>query len=276
MSKYDNFEFISAEILVAEVKQQLKSYFDSGSITEIMIPTYISTALRKLNHTVLECKEDIIILEDYKAKLPADFAYLDDIYLCEKVDIITTPLTTTVFNYYKKTYCHDSCENEYETFSQRTVDIPSWITTHLKPCLLKVYYGSRSYCLDSCTGIRMIDNLNEVKINKKTVTANFQTGTLYVKYYTTPEDEYGPLIPNIVEVEDCIKAYLTFQLFDQLYNSVTDESINVIERKRALYKQEYYMKYEAALNMLKSQTKQQIRDGINKDRSRFIKFIING
>lgn len=310
MSKYDNFEFISAETLITEVKQQLKSYFDSGSLTEVMIPTYVSTALRKLKHMVLEWKDDILIMENYKVKLPSDFAYLDDVYLCNRVDVVTGAVNTTIYDYYKKTYCNDSCENEYETFSTTTTRIPQWVSTQLQPTLLKVYYGSKSYCFSTCTGISNststgsvngsviippdgttpipgvhnidqqvrahdLQSILEVKINKKTLTANFETGTLYLKYYSIPEDEYGPMIPEVVEVEDYIKAYVTFMLFDQLYNAVTDESINIISQKRALYRQEYYGKYEGALNMLKTQTKQQIRDGINKDRKRFIKYIIN-
>lgn len=311
MSKYENFNFISSEVIVTEVKQQLKSYFDSGSLTEIMIPTYISTALRKLKMMTLEWKDTIMEVENYKMKLPSDFQYLDDVYLCNKVDVVTGAVNTTIYDYYKKTYCHDECQNEYETFSQTVTRIPQWITTHLQPTLLKVYYGSRSYCFDTCTGVSTnshvssisgsviippdsttaipgvhnidqqarvndINSMLEVRINKHTLTANFATGTLYLKYYSTPEDEHGPMIPDVIEVENYVKSFITFQLFDQLYNSVTDESINIIERKRGLYKQEYYMHYESALNMLKTQTRQQIRDGINKDRKRFIKYIING
>lgn len=278
MSKYDNFNFVSAETIVAEVKQQLKSYFDSGSVTEVLIPTYVSTALRKLKHMVLEPKEDILSLTNYTVKLPSDFQYLEDVYLLETTELIAGPLYTTVYDYYKKRYCDcedDLCEPDCETFSITKASIPSWINKNLNPTLLKVYYGSRSYCLDSSYGIKNINAVNEVKINKNTITANFQTGLLFIKYSTIPTDEYGPLIPDVVEVEDYIKAFITFQLFDQLYNSVTDESINIIERKRQLYKQEYYGKYEAALNMLKAQTKQQVRDGIANDRRRFVKFLIN-
>lgn len=278
MSKYDSFTFISSDIIISEVKQQLKSYFDSGSLTEVLIPTYISTALRKLHHMVLEAKEDIIIVEDYRTRLPEDFEYLGDAFLIDRIDTVhtTTPITNT-YEYYKKIYCHDSCENEYETFSQQTLTTPTWVTNHLSPVLLKVYYGSKNYCVDNCQGLlsQVSGSLTEVKVNGKTLSANFQRGTIFIKYFSTPTDDSGPLIPDVIEVEDYIKAYITFQLFDQLYNAVTDESINIIERKRALYKQEYYGKYEAALNMMKSQTKQQIRDGVTKDRKRFIKYIIN-
>ena len=46
--KYDNTNFISSEPLVAEIKQELKSYFEAGAISEVLIPTFIDQALRKL------------------------------------------------------------------------------------------------------------------------------------------------------------------------------------------------------------------------------------
>jgi hypothetical protein len=34
---YENLNYINAESLIAEVKQELKSYFESGAISEILI-----------------------------------------------------------------------------------------------------------------------------------------------------------------------------------------------------------------------------------------------
>lgn len=271
---YNNFNFISSDIITAEIKQRLKSYFDSGSITDVMIPTYIDNALRRLRVMVLEYAEDIIKIESYRAKLPSDFKYLKDAFLCTTVQDITNPVMTTVFEYYKKTYCNDTCENEYETFEQTTSTIPAWITTHLKPTMLRVYYTSKSFCADDCNSLNA-DSTDVLKINGTTVSATFETGNVYLQYYKRPEDEYGPLIPEVVEVEEFIKAAVYMELFKDLYNSVTDESINIIERKLAMYKQEYFAKYESALNALKEETKQETRDNIKKQQRRFVKFMIN-
>ena len=35
--KYENINFITSEPLIAEVKQELKSYFESGAISEVLI-----------------------------------------------------------------------------------------------------------------------------------------------------------------------------------------------------------------------------------------------
>ena len=55
--KYDNVPFISSEPLIAEVKQELKSYFEAGAISEVLIPTFVDQALRKLRVMVLEPQE---------------------------------------------------------------------------------------------------------------------------------------------------------------------------------------------------------------------------
>lgn len=277
---YNNFNYISSEVIVAEVKQELRSYFDSGSLNEALIPTYIDNAIRKLKILALEFRDDLLTVEDYKCKLPADFAYMKDAFMLTRIDDISTPVMSSKFEYYKKIYC-DNCDPEdcgdedCETFEQTTQTIPTWITRHLNPCLLRIYYTSREFCTADSQGIHW-DSLDAIKIWNKTISSTFQQGEIYIQYWTKPEDEHGPLIPEIVEVENFVKAFLYYKFFEQLYNSVTDESINIIERKLQFYKREYYNHYESALNTLKAETKQQTRDNIRRQNRRFIKFIING
>lgn len=276
---YNNWNYISAEVIVAEVKQKLKSYFDSGSITEALIPTYIDNALRRLKHLVLDYKEDIITVEDYKVKLPEDFAFLKDAYLLTRIDDLTTPVMSSKFEYYKKLYCNncdpeDCGDEDCESLTVTTQTFPSWITTYLNPCLLRVYYNSKNYCTSETQGLNLTGP-DMVKIHNKTMSTTFKESDIFIQYWTKPEDEHGPLIPEIIEVEDFIKAALFYNFFEDLYNSVTDESINVIERKLQFYRANYFAKYESALNWLKQESKQQVRDAITKQNRRFIKFVIN-
>jgi hypothetical protein len=271
---YKNFNFISSEIIVAEVKQRLSSYFDLGALKEILIPTYIHNALRKLRVMGMEYDETVLVIDNYKAKLPNDLMYLKDAYLCTKIFQTAHDVHTNVYEYYKKIYCNDNCGNEYETFSQVTQTLPNWVQTNLDPQLLKVYYTSKSYCSEDCKGL-ISDSLNVVTINKKTLSANFETGEIFIQYYKTPEDEHGPLIPELVEVEDYIKNTLYLRLYEDLFNNVSDESLNAIQAKMSYYKQEHRMTYESALNTLKEETRQQTRDNINKQKRRFIKFEIH-
>jgi hypothetical protein len=74
---YSHINYISAETLVAEVKQELKSYFESGAISEVLIPTFIDQALRKLKVLAMQPKDAVLHFVNYKSELPCDFGLLD-------------------------------------------------------------------------------------------------------------------------------------------------------------------------------------------------------
>ena len=48
MSYYYKYSFISPEPLYATVKEELKSYFDTGAVDDLMFGTWTDKALRKL------------------------------------------------------------------------------------------------------------------------------------------------------------------------------------------------------------------------------------
>ena len=59
---YEHINYISSDSIVAEVKQELKSYFEAGAISEVLIPTYIDQALKKLRVFALNLKKLYYIL----------------------------------------------------------------------------------------------------------------------------------------------------------------------------------------------------------------------
>jgi hypothetical protein len=42
MSYYYHYNFISPEVVYATVKEEFKSYFDTGAIDDLMLPIWIS------------------------------------------------------------------------------------------------------------------------------------------------------------------------------------------------------------------------------------------
>ena len=272
-----SYNFISSETLISQVKQGLRSYFDSGSLNEILIPTYIYDCLRKLGVRAMEYNEDFITIEEFKGKLPNNFLSLKDAYLCNSNYEVNSPITTSLFEYYKKVNCSDcleGCDTECEVFTHKYESVPSWVITKMTPTLLKVNFSCKKHCSDDCKGI-FENSDNVINISKKSISTNFNSGTIYLQYWSLPQDEDGLMVPEIVEVEQYIINYLYFKLFEELYHVVTDESINIIERKLQFYRQTQMQKYEAALNVLKSQTKQQVRDSIINQRKRMVKYTIS-
>lgn len=271
----NHFNFISAEVIISEIKQELNSYFDSGSVKETLIPTHINAALRKLGILSLEQKEVMLPINHFLGYLPKDFMYVKDAFLCTESTTVTQATPHFKNKYYKRVDCDGDCGpqvNEmFEVWEEYRQDE---VITHSKPKLLRVHFGSKSYCASDCKGINQLDS-DEIKIYDKKIHTTFDKGNIIFKYYSQPFDEFGPLIPEVVEIEEYIKYYIGFKLFEQLWNSVSDESVNIIERKLQYYKQNYMGKYESALNTLKTQSRQQLRDSIARQSNRYIKYYIN-
>ena len=277
--KYDNIPFISSETLVAEVKQELKTYFEAGAISEIMIPTFIDQALRKLKVLVLRPEEAIIRFENYKSELPYDFAMLDYAISYES-DIFWQGGAHTFSGYWYKNMegqCNtcDPCHSNVETYETISVLTPGYRITMKHPRWIRVYFDSTSLCTENCENLK-VSSTDIIKIgNNKKVSASFKTGCIYLRYFSRPmDDNHVPMVPEVLEVEEYIKSYLKYKFFEMMWHSVMDESTRQITEKLQYYKNEQYAKLQAALNFLMTKTRQQIADSIVRTRNRFSKFHI--
>lgn len=275
---YANTNFISSEPLIAEVKQELKSYFEAGAISEVMIPTYVDQALRKLRVMVLKPEELVLSFHDYKSELPCDFGLLDYAIYYDSEISWSQGVNSVRGSWYKSIQCTNGCvdcglkQEMYETVSVTT---PGFKITMKKPTWIKVYYGSKGLCVEDCPNLSTSSN-DVIQIHpNKTVTATFETGCIYVRYFSRPmDDDNLPMVPEILEVEEYIKSYLKFKFFEQLWHSVVDESQRQVEAKFQYYRQDQFNKLQAANGYLLTYTKQQMADNVVKMRNRFIKYHI--
>ena len=74
MSYYYKYNFTSPEIVYSTVKEELKSYFDTGAVDDLMFPTYLDKCLRKLGRATY-----VILVNDETAIFVISYAV---IYLC--------------------------------------------------------------------------------------------------------------------------------------------------------------------------------------------------
>lgn len=274
--KYDNINYITSEPLIAEVKQELKTYFEAGAISEVLIPSFIDQALRKLKVLALRPEEAIIRFENYKSELPYDF-YLLDYALSYETNITWETGIQSYSGYWYKnieTGC-DGCDTRIETFEQITVPGPGYRISLKVPRWIRVYADSTSLCVDGCENLK-VSSTDIIKINQhKKASASFQEGCVYIRYFSRPVDDYGiPMIPEVLEVEEYIKSYLKYKFFEQMWHSVMDESTKQVTDKLMYYKKEQLEKLQAAFNYLMTKSKQQIADSIVRTRKRFTKFHI--
>jgi len=275
--KYDNINYITSEPIIAEVKQELKSYFEAGAVSEVLIPSFIDQALRKLKVLVLRPEEAVIRFENYKSELPSDF-YLLDYALSYSSDIYWDTASGSMIGSWYKSIQTEGCVTDassIEMYEAITIPLPGFRITLQRPKWIRVYAESTSLCVEGCENLK-VSSTDIIKINQhKKASATFQEGCVYIKYFSRPFDEDGiPMIPEVLEVEEYIKAYLKYKFFEQMWHSVMDESTKQVTEKLMYYKREQLEKLQAAYNYLMTKSKQQIADSIVRTRNRFSKFHI--
>ena len=85
MSNYYRYNFVSPEPVYSTVKEELKSYFDTGAVDDLMFPTYLDKCLRKLGRATYVISEQILYIEDFEARLPDNFFAVREAWLCTSV-----------------------------------------------------------------------------------------------------------------------------------------------------------------------------------------------
>lgn len=85
MSNYYKYNFISPESTYAIVKEELKSYFDTGAVDDLLFPTYINKCLRKLENTSYPITEELLFVEDFEARLPDNFHAVREAWVCGEI-----------------------------------------------------------------------------------------------------------------------------------------------------------------------------------------------
>ena len=274
--KYDNIHYITSEPLIAEVKQELKTYFEAGAVSEVLIPSFIDQALRKLKVLALRPEEAVIRFENYKSEMPYDFYLLDYAIMYSSEVFWNNGVTSMQGSWYKEVQGDPCATNSniqiYETLS---IPTPGFRISMKEPKWIRVYADSTSLCTEDCPNLKA-SSTDIIKINQhKKVSASFQEGCVYVKYFSRPVDDYGiPMIPEVLEVEEYIKSYLKYKFFEQMWHSVMDESTKQVTEKLMYYKREQLEKLQAAFNYLMTKSKQQMADAVVRTRQRFVKFHI--
>ena len=85
MSYYYKYNFVSPEPIYATVKEELKSYFDTGAVDDLLFPTYLDKCLKKLGRTTYVIVEETLYIEDFQARLPDNFYAVREAWMCAEV-----------------------------------------------------------------------------------------------------------------------------------------------------------------------------------------------
>lgn len=244
------YDWISAEGIIAQLKEELRSYFETGVIDDGMFPMYVDHVLKKIGMTMLESVDEIIYLKNKKSILPEGIVFLNDVLYAgmESESTALIPGGTNTYNQTTTTVVlqQDGTMNDPNnpevgqkaTIVERTTNrvLATYdIVTRLRPASLK----AKNMCEDSRFK-KFYDYPYYYDVNGRILSTNHPDGELLIRYkrYRLDDDGY-PMIPDHVTMQDVVQFYLRYKIFEQLWNSVTDESYNQMQNKMQYYEQKY-------------------------------------
>ncbi len=256
-----NLNYIPAQELIREVKNELSTYFEKGALDNSYLYPTIRTCLSKMGLKILPVKKTFLKLDEGRVELPCDFYKVElaiGCGLCESTDV--DYLNPQLREYYVSgvnvcetdcDYCSDSCGNLFSII--QTYNTFSATYSNLFPLRIA---GCNEYCSNDCLNHNQRywnhwEQANEITIRNGYIYANFKVGHIYLEYMTNLESDDGDLlIPDQQTIKDWIKHEMMFVCFRKLYlNQEGDfvQRLNWIQQQLAIYQtnaQSIYKRWE--------------------------------
>jgi hypothetical protein len=271
MSYYYKYSFVSPEPIYALVKEELKSYMDTGAVDDLLFSTYLDKCLRKLGRSTYVIAESALFIEDFQARLPDNFHAVREAWLCTEINgypyqtansFYSQAATQTTIQVSPLTIQGNACNNPAceEPLCKGTC-MPEMIQavyktnnevamTYQKQYLLKpgnisarqncdVSYtnawDNQSPVSDFTPGSSTYDSF-DVRDNK--FVTNFRKGIVHLIFYAQDYDNSGnQLIPDNFRIMEYVEHFIKYKVFEQLVNQINDETFNQLQQKLVYYKQ---------------------------------------
>jgi hypothetical protein len=271
MPYYYNYKFTDTKKLYARIKEELSSYFEAGLLDDTMMDIYVQDCLDMLGKGTHKITQTVLKVKDHEVELPDDLFDIREVWACtvEGFDY-TLPSATYVAKMKETAHklwedvdvrCHpcDSCKNPNKieaTYKVTNTVLYQWERTHL---LTRQPIHDLNHChkrdIYDVQGCKLITPL--------------ETAHLNVLYYATAQEGDSDLaIPDNIRILRYMEEYIKYKLFYKLFNIVSDESINIVERKMTYHQQRSDEAFVSARIETMKWTKEQIINNINKiDRS---------
>ena len=306
MSYYYKYNFVSPEPVYSTVKEELKSYFDTGAVDDLLFPTYLDKALKKLGRTTFVISEEILYIEDFQARLPDNFYAVREAWMCTAVNgfpyqdansfysqaayattIQVSPLTiggTPCTNPgCQNSACDGTCMPTLVQAVYKTNNSTARQFTHeylLRPGNISArqncgvdytnnweFYAQAPPIHQFTPGSASYDSF-DIRDNK--FVTNFRNGIVHLLFYATEYDDIGnQMIPDNYRIREYVEAFIKFKVFEMLTNQTNDETFNQLQQKLVYHKQAYEEAYIMAEIEMKKQSPWEKQRRIKNDLNRF-------
>lgn len=277
MSYYYKYNFVSPEPIYALVKEEFKSYFDTGAVDDLLFPTYLDKCLRKLGRATYVIAEEFLYIEDFEARLPDNFYAAREAWMLAEIPqypyqnansfysqaatettIQVSPITTDCAipsPCCGNVGCDGSCMPEliqtvYKTNNQvarsyrrELLLLPGNISARSN---CSVEYNTEAWEFNTPGAVAASNALstpfssaaNSFDIRDNKFVTNFRNGTVQLLFYATEYDCGGnQLVPDNYRIREYVEAFIKFKMFEILTNQTNDETFQQLQQKLAYYKQ---------------------------------------
>lgn len=281
VSYYYKYNFVSPESIYAEVKEELKSYFQTGVVDDLLFPRYTEDCLKRLGRSSYKIMENVFKLENFEAKLPDNFEAVRELWLVtphqqtyKMPNSCYEQATVRVDSHRENAHrCEDFCApDEIKVTYKTSGTIIQKFTCHhlLKPGNI---HAQQNCSMDSWN--KFSDSMETFDVRNGKIITNFPKGTLYMVYYVKDYDDNDyQLVPDNIRIKDYLKSYIKYKCFETIYNNISDETLKQVEGKLAYYERKAdEAKVLAETEIMKQTVYKQIMS-TKSARNRFNKYLI--
>jgi hypothetical protein len=307
MANFYKYDFISPEPIYAIIKEELKSYFDTGAIDDLLFPVYTNKCLEKLGRGSKPIVPVVLFVEDFQARLPDNFYAVREAWFCLWTDggNYRSPQAFYSQSSDYSTTVQLSPELTGETLDTTNCDTPDCIgysnvqavyktvqflprpsykrTFLLKPGNISMDDNCDYYYNESSTEYSNVGFLNNpvphsgdfdsFDIHDNKFVTTFRDGIVEILMYADNFDNLGnQMVPDNYRIREFIEAFIKYKVFETLTNQTNDETFNQLQQKMMLYKQMADEAYIMAESETKKQTVYKKQQSIKKNLKRFDKY----
>ncbi len=300
MSYYYKYNFISPEPVYSTVKEELKSYFDTGAVDDLLFPTYLDKCLKKLGKSSYVIAETALEIEDFEARLPDNFYAVREAWMCTEIPLLpyrsansfySQASSATTIQIAPVTYGGVPCTNlecttgcpecmpeiiqaVYKTNTQATRSYKQAYL--LKPGNISVKencdvnYTSNLQEYGQNANVPFGSAIDSFDIRDNKFVTNFRSGIVHLIMYATDYDTLGnQLIPDNYRIREYVEHFIKYKVFEMLTNQTNDETFNQLQQKLMYYKSLADEAYIMAEMEVKKQTAEQKQNRIKKQLNKF-------
>ena len=87
MAHYYKYNFVSPDPVYAIVKEELKSYFDTGMVDDLLFPTWLTKCMQKLSKATIPIQNAALYVEDFETRLPDNFHSAREVWMCTEIPL---------------------------------------------------------------------------------------------------------------------------------------------------------------------------------------------